>query len=90
MTAAIDDYASMIFPAYAPCRHAAAVTTSDSTDLSDVTRFLFVGGAGALTVIMQDGTTAVFTGVIAGSVLPIACSRVKATGTTATNITAMW
>jgi hypothetical protein len=88
--AAIDDYSAYQVAPGGACRHAAAVSPSDTVDLTDVSRALFVGGAGNLTVIMQDGTTAVFTAVIAGQVLPIQASRVKATGTTATSITAMW
>jgi hypothetical protein len=72
-----------------PCRSAAAVTPSDTTDLGFVSRQLFVGGAGNVTAIMADGTTVLFTGVLAGAFLPIRCSRVKATGTTATNMVAL-
>jgi len=87
---ATDDYASYETPPYASCRHAAAVTTSDTVDLTNVSRFLFVGGAGNLVVIMQDGTTVTLTGIAAGTLLPLAVSRVKATSTTATNILALW
>lgn len=90
MAAATDDYASYVVPPHGPCRHAAAVTPSDTTDLSDVTRFLYVGGAGAVVVIMQDGTTVTLAAVPAGTVLPIAVSRVKSTGTAATSIVAFW
>lgn len=71
-------------------RFAAAVTPSDTTDLTITTRYLFVGGAGTLTVDMSNGATVLFTGVLAGSVLPIRVNRVRATGTTATNIVALW
>lgn len=68
---------------------AQAVTTSDTVDLTNVSRALFVGGAGNVVVIMFDGTTVTFTGVTAGTILPIRVSRVKATGTTATNMVAL-
>ena len=71
-----------------PCESAAAVTPSDSTLIR--ARALFVGGAGNLTVTMKDQTDAVFTGVTAGTLLPISVTKVKSTGTTATNITAIW
>jgi len=71
-------------------QHAAAVTPSDGTDLATPTRAIFVGGAGTLTVITAGGETVLFTGVIAGQVLTLQASRIKATGTTATNIVAMW
>ena len=88
--AATDDYSSYQVPPYGPCRHAAAVTPSDSTSLSDVTRFVFVGGAGTLTVIMEDGTTVEFAAVAASTLLPIQVSQVKNTGTSATDIVALW
>lgn len=73
-----------------PCASAAAVTPHDSTELSYVTRALFVGGAGNIACLMADGTSCTFTGVVAGSVLPIRVRRVNSTSTTATNIVAMW
>jgi hypothetical protein len=73
-----------------PCDHAAAVTPSDDTDLTVVTRGLYVGGAGNVAVITKGGETVTFTGVVAGSILPVRVARVKATNTTATTIMAIW
>lgn len=67
---------------------AAAVTASDATVLSGVVG-LFVGGAGNVAVVTSRGTTTTFTGVAAGSTLWIGVTKVKATGTTATNIVAL-
>ena len=65
---------------------AEAVTPSDTTKLSAVTRALYVGGAGNVAVLMADGSTATFVGVPAGSVLPIRVQRVNSTNTTATSM----
>lgn len=74
----------------APGYFAQPVTPSDTVDLAYCTRGLYVGGAGNVTVVMQgDGSTVLFTGVPAGTVLPIAVARVKATGTTATSMVAI-
>ena len=51
---------------------------------------LYIGGAGDLSVQFADGGTAVFTGLLAGSFFPLNVVRVNATGTTATNIVAIW
>lgn len=68
----------------APAVAVAAVTTSDSVNLDRVPcRSLWIGGAGDVSVTMQDGSTAVLAGVPDGSLLPIACKRVNATGTNA-------
>ena len=74
----------------APAIGAAAVTPNDSTDLSRPSRAVFVGGAGNLKADMTNGDTVTFTGVLAGSVLPIRVRRVYSTGTTATNIVSMY
>lgn len=65
------------------------VTPSDATVLAPTWGGLFVGGAGAVAVTTLDGEVVTFTGVLAGSVLPMVCTKVMATGTTATNIRGM-
>jgi hypothetical protein len=74
-----------------PASGAAAVTPSNSTDLSTFSRGLYIGGAGNITVDMVGGQTGVlFSNLVAGSVYPLRVSRVYATGTTATGIVALW
>lgn len=51
---------------------------------------LYVGGAGDLTVITMGGDQVTFTAAPAGAFLPIQVTRVLSTGTTATNILALW
>lgn len=63
-----------------------AITKSDTDELASVTRAIFVGGAGAMAVVMAGGSELTITGIIAGSWLPIRVKQVKSTGTTATNI----
>jgi hypothetical protein len=67
-----------------------AVTPSNSTDLSILTRALYVGTGGDLTVTMAEGGDLTFVGVAGGSMLALRVSRVKATGTTADDIIALW
>jgi hypothetical protein len=73
----------------APFSRGAAVVPGDGTVIA-LTDALFVGGAGNLTVTMQDGSDLTLTGVTAGSVLPLAVTKVKVTGTTATSIAALY
>ena len=86
-----------------PAETAFVVTPSDSVDLTEPiggsainTRGLYVGGAGDLSVEMFDpdgrlsDKTVVFTGVVAGSILPLSVTRVNSTLTTATTIVALW
>ena len=86
---------SDIFSPYAqglnsPGLHAAAVTPSDVTALATDARGLYVGGAGNVNLVTSGGETVLFSGVTAGSVLPVRTHQVLAAGTTATNIVALW
>lgn len=75
-----------------PVRRAVAVTPSDGADLAGgAPTFLYVGGGGDLTVILyKDSAEVLFKNVAAGTLLPVAAKRVKATGTTATYILACY
>lgn len=67
-----------------------AVTPSDAT-LLDMTRGLYVGGAGAVAVLGWDDSVAVtFAAVPAGTILPVRVKKVMSTNTTATNIVALY
>jgi hypothetical protein len=71
-------------------KFAGVVTANDSTVLI-ATRGLYIGGAGNVNVTMEgDGTDVLFSGVPAGTVLPIRVTKVKATNTTATLIVALY
>lgn len=72
-----------------PATSAAAVTASDSTVL-DTTRALYVGTTGDVSVVTKDGNTVTFAAVPAGAILPIRVTKVRSTGTTASNIVALW
>ncbi len=73
-----------------PADNGEAITPSDTVDLAKVSRGIYVGVAGNVTVIMKGGATLTFTGVQAGSLIPIRVTRVKATLTTATNMVAIY
>lgn len=73
-----------------PSSKAEVVTPSDVTDLPYLTRYLYVGGTGNITAVMADGSVVLFSAVPVGTILPIQVSRVNATATTATLITALY
>lgn len=68
---------------------AAVVTPSDDTDLSKVTRGLYVGVSGDVNCDI-GGVTLVFTAMAAGIIHPIAVTRIRSTSTTATNMVAIY
>jgi len=51
---------------------------------------LYIGGAGNVRVLTEGGDDVTFNGALAGSYFPIQVYRVFASGTTATNIIAIW
>jgi hypothetical protein len=69
---------------------ARAVTPNDSADLPRPNSTLYIGGDGNVKVTTEEGDAVTFVGVVAGSTLPVVCKRVWSTGTTATNIVAIW
>lgn len=66
-----------------------AAVTTDDTALIPVTRGIYVGGAGDVKVQFADGTTATLKAVPLG-LYPLQVQQVFATGTTATNIVALY
>lgn len=74
-----------------PYLSAEAVAPHDTNQtVSGETSALYIGTAGTLAVVMRNGATVSFGAVAAGTLLPIAVSRVKATGTSASNIVALY
>jgi len=88
--AVIDDYAQLQTGLDSPYRHAAAVSPSDTVDLTNVTRAIYIGVTGDVTLITANSETVLLKGALAGSVIRVQASRIKATGTTATNLVAFW
>lgn len=82
------------FDAIKPAGYAEAVTPSDTVNLSQETRAVYVGGAGAVACVMvnpfnQKEVNVTFAAVPVGTTLSISTKRILATGTTATNILAL-
>jgi hypothetical protein len=73
-----------------PAPNAAAVTPSDSTDLTNFARGLMVNVAGDVSVDFVDSGSSIILTLLAGVVYPFQVKRVRSTGTTATGITALF
>ena len=69
-----------------PASSGFAVTPNDAADLPEVTRAIYVGTGGDLTVRMLTGETLTFAGIAPASLLPVRATRILATGTTAGNL----
>lgn len=74
-----------------PPEDAASITPGDAgSELSQVTRALYVGVAGDLALLMQGGATVILRGVPSGSFLPLRVRQVLAAGTSADGIVGFW
>lgn len=70
--------------------NAVAVTPSDSTNLANGDcRAIYVGVSGDITLDTPNQTSVLFKAVPVG-ILPVVTRRVRATGTTATNLVALY
>ena len=73
-----------------PAESYAAVTPSDSVDLAQPCRALYLGVAGDVKVLNLEGEAVVWKNLAAGVIHPIRCSRVYATDTTADDVVAVY
>jgi hypothetical protein len=85
------DYSSFADTPTAPATRAAVVVPHDSNAIADTPKGLYVGGAGDIAMRGATGTTdQLWKAVPAGTVLPFRPSHIRATGTTATAILALY
>ena len=85
-----DPFQSMSTGFDSPARGAAAVTPNDSADLATTSRGIYIGAGGDVVVTTVYGHTVTFKAVPQGIILPVCASRILATGTTATNLLALF
>lgn len=71
-----------------PPRNAVAITPDDATDLTNYTRGIHVGVAGDVKVDMVNSGQVTFKAPV--GILWVQAKRVYSTGTTATNLIALW
>ena len=69
-----------------PANDGFIIAPDDGLDLNEITRAIFIGSGGDISLVTKNGTLLTFSGLGAGSLLPVRASRVHATGTTASNI----
>jgi hypothetical protein len=76
----------------APAELYANITPSDDTDLPYLTRQIRVGTGGNLAILNKGGDEVIIPAEVAnnGAVLDIVASRIKSTGTDATEIVALY
>lgn len=86
----MDKFSDLPTTLIAPGRDAAPIVPDDGADLPVLPRALYVGQGGTVAVRMAGGQDVSFEGVPGGTVLPVRARRVRASGTTAAAIVALW
>ena len=74
----------------APAADGAPIVPSDAADLPVTSRAIWIGAAGDLAVELAEGGAVVLAGVPGGTLLPLRARAVRATGTTADALVALW
>lgn len=69
-----------------PSRDFVVANKDDNADLPQVSRAIYVGTGGDVNAVREDGTAVLFRNVPSGFILPIRCFRIKAAGTTASDL----
>ena len=77
------------FPGQMVWPFAHGIIPTPDVELPWQTRGIYVGGDGDLEVEWQDGTTSIFVGLVAGTMLPIVVSQINSAGTTAGDLLAL-
>jgi hypothetical protein len=86
-----DAFATRADDVSAPARRTTAIVPHDTNDLADLPKAIYIGGGGDVALMaVADNTARTFKAVQVGSILPIRVRRVLATGTTATNLIALY
>lgn len=86
-----DQFSNVADQVSAPATRAVSVTPHDSNALSDIPKALFVGTGGTIAMRgVNDSADQSWTNVADGSVLPFRARYVRATGTTASGILALY
>lgn len=86
-----DPFSGTLDSVSSPATRAVAVVPHDSNPLADIPKALYIGTAG--NVVLRGaggGADALFKNVANGSILPLRAEYVRATGTTATDIVALY
>jgi len=86
-----DNFSTLGDSPSAPSTYALAVTPHDSNALTDIPKALYVGSAGNITMRGLNGAAdQIWKNVPAGAILPFRARYVRATGTTAADILALY
>jgi hypothetical protein len=84
-----DEFSNQTTSLTAPVTKSEVITPNDAQTLNHVTRGLYVGQGGDVTVRMLSGEVTTLANAQSGVLYPLRITQVLATGTTATNLLGM-
>jgi hypothetical protein len=84
-----EDFSSHRSGLTAPAREAFAITPSDTADLAQPSRAIYIGGSGTLRVRMLSGDVVDFSGLLGGAIYPFRVAQIMQSGTSATGLVAL-
>ena len=73
-----------------PAQGGFVITPADGTPLAHTPRAIYVGTSGSLSAVMLSGEAVVFSILQAGMIYPLRLTEVRATGTTAGGLIALY
>ncbi|MGE0776195.1 MAG: hypothetical protein AB7G25_17725 [Sphingomonadaceae bacterium] len=86
-----DNFSTLGDSPSAPSTYALAVTPHDSNALTDIPKALFVGTGGNIMMRGKNGTAdQLWKNVPSGAILPFRAQYIRATGTTAADLLALY
>lgn len=86
-----DAFSNVADAVASPSRRAVVITPHDSNELADIPKALYVGTAGNITMRGVDGSSdQLWKNVPAGALIPFRARFVRATGTTAADLLALY
>ncbi|MGB3279333.1 MAG: hypothetical protein WBA92_09090 [Pseudorhodobacter sp.] len=86
----MDKFSDLPTTLTAPARFAVAISPSDATDLAELPRAFYIGQTGDISLRLPEGGSVLIANAQAGSLLPVRAVGVNFTGTTASDIVALW
>ncbi len=73
-----------------PATSAIDIAPNDSVPMANISRAIYVGQTGDISLEMQSGQIVTFQNVQGGSILAVRTLKVRQTGTTASGIVSLW
>ena len=87
----LDQFSNVVDSISAPASASASITPSDATPLAAIPRAIYVGTGGDLAMRgKRDAADQIWRNVPSGALLPFRPTYVRATGTTAANLLALY